>query len=32
VERCDQPLDRGLTGRAGDDVALLGVRCHPQTR
>jgi hypothetical protein len=32
VERRDPPLDRGLTGRAGDDVALLGVRCHPQTR
>jgi hypothetical protein len=31
-ERCDHPLDRSLTGRAEDDVALLGVRCHAQTR
>jgi PAS domain S-box-containing protein len=28
-ELCDQLLDRIVTGRADDDIALLAVRCHP---
>ena len=30
-EQCDQLLDRFLTGHGDDDVALLAVRCHPQS-
>jgi phosphoserine phosphatase RsbU/P len=29
-ELCDQLLDRIVTGRADDDIALLAVRCHPE--
>jgi phosphoserine phosphatase RsbU/P len=29
-ELCDRLLDRILTGRADDDIALIAVRCHPE--
>ncbi|MDQ1660108.1 MAG: phosphoserine phosphatase RsbU/P [Blastococcus sp.] len=30
-ELCDQLLERVVTGRTDDDIALLAVRCHPVT-